>query len=236
MSDTVISSGLFPSHERFREAVPADERTELRVVRSAQRWEPRSFARQQLRGLVRQIFFSQSAPGVRHVVFAPAGEDTDFTSLCRNVGELLSCENPGSIAVSGNYPGNISITGRSPQEEAAPASSGLRKSAQRMKANLWMVPLQEGYTAAGSTAWLQSHLCSLRREFDYSIVEIGTPNEVIGAGQLVDGIILVISAHRTRRAPAMRFKERLDAAQVRILGTVLIDRTFPIPEEIYRRL
>jgi hypothetical protein len=28
----------------------------------------------------------------------------------------------------------------------------------------------------------------------------------------------------------------LDAAQARILGTVLSDRSFPIPEGIYRRL
>jgi hypothetical protein len=30
--------------------------------------------------------------------------------------------------------------------------------------------------------------------------------------------------------------EMLEASQVRILGTVLSDRVFPIPEGIYRRL
>jgi Mrp family chromosome partitioning ATPase len=54
--------------------------------------------------------------------------------------------------------------------------------------------------------------------------------------QFADGIILVLSAHRTRRAMARKIKETLEAAQVRILGTVLSDRVFPIPERIYRRL
>jgi hypothetical protein len=35
---------------------------------------------------------------------------------------------------------------------------------------------------------------------------------------------------------ARKIKETLEGAQVRILGTVLSDRVFPIPEEIYRRL
>ena len=54
--------------------------------------------------------------------------------------------------------------------------------------------------------------------------------------QLADGIILVLSAQRTRLATARRIKEVLDAAQARILGTVLCDRVFPIPEKLYQRL
>ena len=54
--------------------------------------------------------------------------------------------------------------------------------------------------------------------------------------QISDGVVLVISAQRTRRASARKFKEMLEAAQVRLLGTVLSDREFPIPEGIYRRL
>jgi Mrp family chromosome partitioning ATPase len=54
--------------------------------------------------------------------------------------------------------------------------------------------------------------------------------------QFADGMILVLSAQRTRRATAIKVKQTLERANVRLLGSVLSDREFPIPEGIYRRL
>jgi Mrp family chromosome partitioning ATPase len=54
--------------------------------------------------------------------------------------------------------------------------------------------------------------------------------------QSADGMILVLSAQKTRRIAARKIKDVLDAAHVRVLGTVLCDREFPIPERIYRQL
>jgi len=54
--------------------------------------------------------------------------------------------------------------------------------------------------------------------------------------QFADGIVLVLSALHTRRAAAIKTREVLERAQVRLLGTVLCDRLFPIPEAIYRWL
>jgi Mrp family chromosome partitioning ATPase len=54
--------------------------------------------------------------------------------------------------------------------------------------------------------------------------------------RVADGLILVLSAQRTRRATALKVKQMLEEAQVRILGAVLSDREFPMPERIYRRL
>jgi hypothetical protein len=48
--------------------------------------------------------------------------------------------------------------------------------------------------------------------------------------------VLALDAHRTRRRSAMRIREQLSAANVRLLGAVLRDRVFPIPERLYRRL
>ena len=86
---------------------------------------------------------------------------------------------------------------------------------------------------------LHSYLGEVRREFEYSIVEAppaGESNVATAMAQFADGIILVLSAHRTRRIMARKIKGVLEAAQARILGTVLSDRVFPIPEGIYRRL
>jgi Mrp family chromosome partitioning ATPase len=48
--------------------------------------------------------------------------------------------------------------------------------------------------------------------------------------------VLVIEANYTRRSSAQKAKELLHAANVRVLGTILSGRTFPIPDGIYRRL
>jgi Mrp family chromosome partitioning ATPase len=55
-------------------------------------------------------------------------------------------------------------------------------------------------------------------------------------GELADGIILVLGANSTRKAAARKIKNTLEGSRSRILGTVLRERTFPIPEQIYRRL
>ena len=54
--------------------------------------------------------------------------------------------------------------------------------------------------------------------------------------QFADGIVLVLAAHRTRRVTARKVKEALEVSQARVLGTVLSERMFPVPEGIYRRL
>jgi len=49
-------------------------------------------------------------------------------------------------------------------------------------------------------------------------------------------MVLVVEANSTRRVAAQKVKERLHAANARLLGTVLSGRTFPIPDMIYKKL
>jgi Mrp family chromosome partitioning ATPase len=55
-------------------------------------------------------------------------------------------------------------------------------------------------------------------------------------GKLTDGVVLVIAANSTRRETTRQVKDSFDAAEVRLLGAVLDERTFPIPEGLYRKL
>jgi Mrp family chromosome partitioning ATPase len=86
---------------------------------------------------------------------------------------------------------------------------------------------------------LKERLAQLRDVFDYVLIDAPGTNVCGDAqllGQVVDAAILVIEANTTRRLTARRAKDALDAAGVRILGAVLHDRTFPIPERLYKRL
>ncbi|HSY93252.1 MAG TPA: hypothetical protein VK812_17955 [Candidatus Binatus sp.] len=218
-------------------------RPELKSVVEAGGWTPEKFGREQIQGLVRQVFLSNKGWPVRQVVFSALEPETDVKHICRQVGEALAVETMGRIVVVGEYP-QISGERESSKPEisersAKDGSAQVRRGAIRVRGNLWLVPAQETDGDRGATAWLHSYLDEMRRDFEYSIVEgppAGESNEAMAMAQLADGIILVLSARHTRRITARKTKEMLEAAQVRILGTVLSDRVFPIPHGIYRRL
>jgi hypothetical protein len=180
-------------------------------------WNPEKFAREQIRGLVRQVFFAEGPRPVRQAVFSAVEPETDVWNICRRVAEALALETTGRVAVARrNRPVSV------------------------RRGSLWTV--QPGESASDATvvaSELHSYLRGLRAEFEYSIVEgppAGESHEAAAMAQFADGIILVLSAQRTRRATARKIKESLETTQVRILGTVLSDRLFPVPEAIYRRL
>jgi Mrp family chromosome partitioning ATPase len=90
-----------------------------------------------------------------------------------------------------------------------------------------------------SAEWLDSRLKELRLEFDYTVLHAppaGLCSEAALLGHLSDGVVLVLQANSTRRVAAQKVKQMLHASNVRLLGTVLNQRTFPIPEAIYKRL
>jgi protein-tyrosine kinase len=79
----------------------------------------------------------------------------------------------------------------------------------------------------------------LREEFGHVLVSappLARESEATLMGQLADGIVLIVEANQSRRDTIRQMKENLEAAQVPILGAVLDQRRFPIPEFLYRRL
>jgi hypothetical protein len=197
-------------------------------------WNPGKFIREQMRGLVRQVFSASGTRPVRQIVFSAVDPATDVRNVCRQVGESLALETLGGIAVVGEYP-QLPADWRAFQAASQDRNIPLREAAARMCGNLWLVPACE---SDRSTESLHKYLWKIRREFEYSIVAAppAGSNEAAAIGMFADGMILVLSARYTRRATARRIKESLQKAQVRLLGTVLCDREFPIPERIYRRL
>lgn len=224
-------------------------------------WNPDGFAREQLRGLVQRIFFSQATARMRQVVISAAESRTDVSDICLQVGEALSQETSASVVVvagdvsglpAGSPPGlSGGVSGNEEQPPDSPRRSAL---ATRVYGNLWLTPGLRRRDAAGdvargaagnarremtgSAAWY-SRLCDFRREFEYSILEgpaAGESSDSAIAAQVADGMILVLTAHGTRRATVHRIQETLKSTQTHLLGTILAERRFPIPEGIYRRL
>lgn len=200
-------------------------------------WSPGYFAREQVRGLVRQLFLCDNDKRVRHVLFCTIDRETDIGFLTRLVAEGLALEKVGSVALMASYPNIAREDCRSlelREEDRRSRIPGLRHNALRLKENLWLV--RSGSDPASDPSG--ASLGDLRREFDYSLVAGPTADspDALGMLQMVDGLVLVISARYTRKAIARSAKRALESANARILGTVLTDRAFPVPASIYRHL
>lgn len=90
-----------------------------------------------------------------------------------------------------------------------------------------------------STERYRERFAELREAFDYILISapaLSRETEATLIGQVADGVVLVVEANHTRRETVRRAKEQLESANVRLLGAVLDQRTFPIPERIYKRL
>ena len=82
-------------------------------------------------------------------------------------------------------------------------------------------------------------MIELREKFDYVLIDaapLGSSTDAVLLGQKADGLVLIVEAHSTRREAARIAKETLAASKVNVLGAILNNRTFPIPESLYRRL
>jgi hypothetical protein len=208
------------------------------AVREVNDWSSHDFAWEQIRGLVRRVFFASGARFPKQVAFSAMGAGIDVANLCEQAGWALALETNADVAVVREE--NSVPEGNTPH---LPAMRGTIKSCSTQTAiNLWRVPASCRHKCSQEPgtgkSWL-SFLAQLRNEFEYAVIQApvaGTSSEAALLGQFADGIILVLEAHRTRRAAARTIKKTLQSAQCRILGTVLSERTFPVPERIYRSL
>jgi hypothetical protein len=199
-------------------------------------WSVEAFAREQVRTLVRRVFFAKETRPIKQVVFSAAEANLDVASICEQVARALAAETSSQVAlVSPPY-------GLEEARHLGAHSGSVKSRARQLAPNLWRVAKDDlgdrSKESGTGLRWL-SRLAELHNEFEYAVVH-GPPaaisSEAALLGQMTDGIILVLGAHSTRKATARKIKDGLQAAQSRILGTVLSERTFPMPERIYRRL
>ncbi len=202
-------------------------------------WKPDEFAREQIRGLVRRVFFAGGPSPVREVVFCAAEPHIDVAPICDQVARTLAQETGAQVALMGREEETEDFS-------IAPSTSekvgSIKSSFNQLAPNLWYVTRNPSTAADNQVGtgihWL-SCLTELRKEFAYAVIEglaAGVSSEAALLGQMTDGLILVLGAHSTRKATAQKIKQTLQGAQSRILGTVLSERTFPIPASIYRHL
>lgn len=207
-------------------------------------WDPGQFARRQLSGLVQRVFFPGWPHPSRQVVVSTV-DQFQTAEVCARIAHVMAEEIPGTVCAveaateSPDLEGCLVSRASAPTQQDPP---GLHPNCTLVRPNLWLLTLRafllEGFDQAKVT-WLRSRLSGLRREFDYTIIHapaLSLSSDTILLGQLSDGVILVLQAHSTRRAAARSACDALRQAKVHLLGSVLDQRTFPVPQTIYRKL
>ena len=205
-------------------------------------------AQEELIKLVQRVFVSPNSHSPRAVVFSSV-QGNGSSEICFRASKVLASQGSGSVClVDANLraPSLHQLLGvaKSPGLMDATVKPGPIKdfTVRIAGGNLWLLP--SGSPAAEAQVLfaserLRSRMEELREEFAYVLVDapaVSSYRDAVVLGQMADGIILVVEANSTRREAARIAKDTFENAKVRLLGAVLNNRTFPIPEALYRKL
>jgi Mrp family chromosome partitioning ATPase len=206
-------------------------------------------AREEEMKLVQRIFPEAENSGPGLVLFAGIERDAECTSICARTARLLAARGEGRVCVVDTNLGapslhhSFGIENRNGLAETVLGVCPLGSSAQKVQGcNLWVIPsggAVEKIQFPEISELMKSTLKELRNSFRYVVLNgsplrLGIDSSIIS--RWTDGVVLVVEANSTPRDMARRVKENLENANVSVLGVVLNNRTFPIPEPLYRRL
>jgi Mrp family chromosome partitioning ATPase len=189
----------------------------------------------QVHALVQQLFFQHESSPVRHVGFVTVEASTETSTLCLEIARALAEEGRYDIGLIDAHSDSVRL-----QSKLHILSPNNAEATWPIAPHLWMVPRQNWLKDACGQRITDQALCRLRElttEFDFSILWCAPVSWLtVSIGQACDGLVLVLTANKTRRLVASQIKDQLSKAQVPLLGTVLAERRFPVPEGLYRSL
>ena len=187
---------------------------------------------EQILELVQQLFFQPESP-VRHVGVTSIDAATEIWPLCSDVAMTLaeSCKREIGLVDA--------------RVQANPAGAEFEREVQpgkalRLRPNLQLVGPDQWLGGGYGSNLADSSLARLHAavvNFDQTVVCLDPLSWTRARiGTICDGLVLVVTANKTRRLVAAQAAAQLKRAGVRLLGVVLAERRFPVPEGLYRNL
>jgi Mrp family chromosome partitioning ATPase len=199
---------------------------------------------QQLRAMIDRLFLPVAGTPIRSVAFAGIGVGS--SAVTASTAELLAGERGLPVCVVDTnldapaLHGEFADPNESGLADALTAGTPLAGAAREVQPNLWLLPAgrRQPQARPGVDA-VSAALAELTAAFEHVLVDIGPLSATADAGRLaalLDGLILVVEADRTRRESARWLTQRLQAGGASVLGVVLTNRRYPIPDRLYRLL
>ena len=203
-------------------------------------------SREELVRLVHTVFLTPGKVSPKVVLFAGAESGSGCSSICAGAAEALAAhvEDPVCLVDSNlRYPSLHLCLGMENTKglgEALVNLDSVREYVRRPAGDgPWL--LSGGLNSSPlssviNSSRLASRVAELRQEFRYILMDsppVNVYSDAIALGQSADGVILVLSANSTRKEAGRKAKESFEMAGARVLGAVLNNRTYPIPQSVY---
>lgn len=190
---------------------------------------------EQIQALVQQLFFACDSGSIRHVGFTAAEALAGTAQLCLEVARVLAQEGRYDIGLIDASPESVPL--QTQLEIVPPVGS---ETTWPVAPRLRLVPRRSWLHAGEGQRVSEQSLSRLHEftgEFDFSILCCSSVSWLTAKiGLTCDGLVLVLTANKTRRLVAAQMRDQLRNAHVPLLGTVLTARRFPVPESLYRSL
>jgi protein-tyrosine kinase len=200
--------------------------------------------RPHIAALVGRVFAPASGEPARSVAFSGVGVDTALITAA--TADMLATQTSSSVCVVDarfSAPAlhrQFGIESGMGLTDAIEAGVPLADLACELRPDLWL--LRNGSSAhrpSFTSDGVRLRLAQFIARFDYVLIDIdpvGAVSDAAGLTPLLDGVILVLAADTTRRESARRAAQLLQGGGAAVLGAVLMNRRYPIPDALYRRL
>ncbi len=204
-----------------------------------------NFGDEDMLRLVQRVFLSANGNAPRQVVLLGVEDENGSSAVCAGAGRTLAANTSRSVCLVDANVRSPRLSGLFGFRRTTPrsgSSASLRERCSMIGSNLWLAEpdiLSDSSRLLLPVNDLKKRLALLRSEFDYMLIDAPGTSVCADAqllSQVADAAVLIIEAHKTRKSAARKSKDALISAGVRLLGTVLHNRTFPIPEGLYKRL
>ena len=242
-------AGVAQSFDRDHAGIPGSATRDGRTTRvSGSDVAGSAWAQAESLRLVQQIFPIHAGESPKVIVFAGVEHGSGSGEIAAAVAEILSrdshltvCLVGANLRLSSPPSKHIAATGRG-LVDALQHPGLVSDYAQVVSKNLWSIPagtVGEKSPSLLTSERLRETVTELRAAFDIVIIDtapLGPYSDAVAFGQLADGVVLVIQADVTRKEAALVATDRLRAAAIPILAGVLSDRSYPIPERLWKIL
>jgi capsular exopolysaccharide synthesis family protein len=206
-------------------------------------------AREEVTKLVQRLFLMSGAAGPRQVVFTATERGNGCSWIAAHAADILACRASGSVCLvdcrmdSPTLHTEFKVRNHFGLSDALTGVEPVRQFVQQLShPNLWLLSSgsrQESAQSLLTSDRMRKRMFELRAEFDYVLLDVAPLDSADHAallGSWCDGVALVLKANSSNRKAAQKAVQEMQSGNAPVLGAILNQRTFPIPDSIYNRL
>jgi Mrp family chromosome partitioning ATPase len=189
------------------------------------------------------VFLSENVATPRVVLICGVDEENGSSQICAELGRTLALSSERNVCLVDGDVRSRRLSKTFDLHRPHTGSTSLQENCVQQAPNLWVTAANTFDPCNGgvlpSTNLLRKAFTDLRKRFDFVLLDapgVNAHGDASGLAQFADAAILIIEASVTRKQAALKAKAALESVNVRLLGTVLNNRTFPIPAPLYRKL